>query len=79
MRREQFIVYILIQTRVGKEKSVVERANKFPGVTEIIRVYGEYDIVVRIKLDELSILDQTVTQIRRISGILKTSTLISMS
>ena len=77
MGKSQYIVYILMQTKAGKESGIAEKAMKFPGVSEAIPVYGEYDIVVRIELKDLSILDQAVTQIRRISGVVRTTTLIS--
>ena len=77
MTRERQVVYVLMQTKIGKERHVIAKAKKFPGVTEAKPVYGEYDIVVRIELNDLSILDQAVTQIRRIQGVIRTTTLIS--
>jgi len=68
---------MLINTQAGKERDVVKEAKKFPGVTEAKVVYGEYDVIVRIELNDFSILSETVTLIRRISGIIKTVTLIS--
>ncbi len=68
---------MLINTQAGKEREVVKEAKKFPGVTEAKVVYGEYDVIVRIELNDFSILSETVTLIRKISGIIKTVTLIS--
>jgi anthranilate phosphoribosyltransferase len=68
---------MLINTQAGKEREVVKEAKKFPGVTEAKVVYGEYDVIVRIELNDFSILSETVTLIRRIPGIIKTATLIS--
>jgi DNA-binding Lrp family transcriptional regulator len=68
----------MIMVEGGREREIVEKAKAFPGVTEVKPVYGEYDIVARVELDDLSVLEQTVTQIRRIPGITKTATLISM-
>jgi DNA-binding Lrp family transcriptional regulator len=68
---------MLIGTKAGKEREVVKEIKKFPGITEAKVVYGEYDVIVRIELNDFSILSETVTLIRRISGIIKTATLIS--
>lgn len=78
MASKPLVVYVMIMVEGGKEQEVIEKAKVFPGVTEVKLVYGEYDIVARVELDDLSILEQTVTQIRRIPGITKTATLISM-
>lgn len=77
-KENHLVVYVLMLTKAGKEKAVANRARGYPGVTEAHTVYGEYDVVVRIELSDLSILEQTVTLIRRIPGVLRTATLISM-
>ncbi|MEM3517073.1 MAG: Lrp/AsnC ligand binding domain-containing protein [Candidatus Bathyarchaeia archaeon] len=77
MKEKSTVVYMLINTQAGKEREVVKEAKKFPGITEAKVVYGEYDVVIRIELNDFSILSETVTLIRKISGITKTVTLIS--
>ena len=73
------VVYVMIIVTSGKEREVINKTKKFPGITEVKGVYGEYDIIARIELSDPSVLEHTVTQIRRIPGIIKTSTLISMN
>lgn len=77
MKERPLVVYVLMLTKAGKEREVVREARKFPGVTEAKVVYGEYDVIVRIELNDFSVLDETVTLLRRIPGITKTATLIS--
>ncbi|HID17044.1 TPA: Lrp/AsnC family transcriptional regulator [Candidatus Bathyarchaeota archaeon] len=77
MKEKPLVVYMLMSTKAGKEREVVKEARRFPGVTEAKVVYGEYDVIVRIELNDFSVLDETVTLIRRIPGITKTATLIS--
>ncbi|MBS7658545.1 MAG: Lrp/AsnC ligand binding domain-containing protein [Candidatus Bathyarchaeia archaeon] len=77
MKEKSTVVYMLINTQAGKEREVVKEAKKFPGITEAKVVYGEYDVIIRIELNDFSILSETVTLIRKISGITKTVTLIS--
>jgi len=78
LKGDRLVVYVLMQAKVGRERRIVEKAKRFPGVTEAKPVYGEYDVVVRIELNDLSVLDQAVTQIRRIPDVVRTTTLISM-
>jgi len=77
LKEKSSIVYMLINTQAGREREVVKEAKKFPGVTEAKVVYGEYDVIVRIELNDFSILSETVALIRKIPGIVKTATLIS--
>ncbi len=71
------VIYVLIVVEVGKEHSVAREIQKLSGVTETLVVYGEFDVVCRIEIEDMKVLDETVTRIRRIPGIIKTATLIS--
>ena len=73
------IAYVLLSVALGKESTLREEISKLDYVTEAKIVYGEYDIVVRIEAPTLAILDKLVSTIRRMSGVLKTVTLISTS
>ena len=79
MKKRLLVVYVLMLTKAGRERNVANKAGEFPGVSDVRTVYGEYDVVVRIELSDLSVLEQTVTQIRRIPGVMRTATLISTS
>jgi len=64
-------------TDIGKEYDVRTALEKIKGVTEARTVYGEFDIVARLEAPTLKELDEMVTQMRKISGIIRTVTLIS--
>lgn len=49
---------------------------KLPGVTEAQVVYGEFDVVARIELGDVTLMDETVMA-RKLPGVVRTSTLIS--
>ena len=36
------VVYVMIIVDSGKEREVINKIKKFPGVTEVKSVYGEY-------------------------------------
>jgi len=54
-----------------------EGAEKTAGVTEAQVVYGQYDVVVRIELGDVTLMDETITMARKFPGVTRTSTLIS--
>jgi len=62
---------------VGDEHDVADELKRFPGVTEVQVVYGEYDVIARVELSDLALLDEIVTMARKLPGITRTSTLIS--
>ena len=62
---------------VGDEHDVADELKRFPGVTEVQVVYGEYDVIARVELSDLALLDEIVTMARKLPGVTRTSTLIS--
>ncbi len=71
------VIYVLIVTEIGKESEVKAALEKIKGVTEAKTVYGEYDVVARLETPTLKELDEIVTTMRKIPGIIRTVTLIS--
>ncbi|MEA1993226.1 MAG: Lrp/AsnC ligand binding domain-containing protein [Euryarchaeota archaeon] len=73
------VAYILCVTDVGKEKDVQKKLKGFEEVKEAYVVYGEYDLVVKLELDDLKKLDAFITdRIRGIDDIEMTSTMIAL-
>ena len=71
------VSYLLLLVDVGKEHSVAKVLRRLPGITEAQVVYGEYDVVARIELGDVMLMDETVTMARKLPGVTRTSTLIS--
>jgi DNA-binding Lrp family transcriptional regulator len=71
------VIYVLVVTEVGKENEVARALGKIKGVTEAKTVYGEFDVVARIEAQNLKEVDEIITSLRKISGIIRTVTLIS--
>ncbi|RLI05164.1 Lrp/AsnC family transcriptional regulator [Candidatus Bathyarchaeota archaeon] len=71
------VIYVLIVSEIGKESEVRKALEKIKGVTEAKTVYGEYDVVARLETPSLKELDEIVTTMRKIPGIIRTVTLIS--
>lgn len=71
------VSYLLLLVDVGKEHGVAKELRRLPGITEAQVVYGEYDVVARIELGDVMLMDETVTMARKLPGVTRTSTLIS--
>jgi len=68
--------YILCRVNSGAEKKVSEEIAKYSFVSEVNKIYGEYDIIVSIRVDDLQQLDFVIDKIRMIPNITFTSTMI---
>jgi DNA-binding Lrp family transcriptional regulator len=70
--------YILIEAEAGKEREILEALNSNENVVDVSIVYGQYDIVAKIVLNEGDELPSFMMDvIRPINGISGTSTLLS--
>ena len=69
--------YVLITSKSGGEKNVLTGLQELKEVDEAKIVYGEYDIIAKIKVDDVDKLHEFLLEkIRPIADIEKTSTLI---
>lgn len=72
--------FIMVVVRPGKEEEVYNTLKEVPQVREIYRVYGEYDVVLRVEVGSIKELDDFHDSIlRRIKNIEMTETLIASS
>ncbi len=68
---------ILINVNPGKTKSVLETIRKAEGVKYAYAVFGRYDIVAMIDVQDIDQAAATVIdKIGRVDGVVKTETLI---
>lgn len=70
------LAYILITVKSGAEKEVLEKLRALPEVRGANLVYGEYDIIVKAELKEISELSDFVIDKIRAMPIERTTTLI---
>lgn len=68
--------YVVATVKRGTEHEVAQKIRKMKEVTEVLVTYGLYDIVVRIEAKSLAHLDRVVTDIRQITEIEQTGTLL---
>jgi DNA-binding Lrp family transcriptional regulator len=60
----------------GMEHTAAQKIKKMNEVKEVLVTYGLYDLVVRIEAKSLGQLDKIVTDIRQMTEIKQTSTLV---
>lgn len=76
--KSMIIAYVLIIAKSGAEKSVVTELKAYKEIVDAEILYGEYDILAKIKVKEIADLNEfLLSKVRRIDGVEKTSTLIS--
>ncbi|AGK61973.1 transcriptional regulator, AsnC family [Archaeoglobus sulfaticallidus PM70-1] len=66
----------MVNVLPGKEKTVYNEIKEMKNVRDIYHVFGEFDFVVIIEAESLSILNNTVDNIRAIEGVTKTQTVV---
>ncbi len=70
--------FILIVVKSGTEKEVVNALEDVKEVKEVKIVYGQYDIVAKIELEDIGELNSFLLKnVRSIPGIVDSSTLIA--
>ena len=71
------LAYVLVTLQSGSEKNVLKKVANFEEVIEVDLVYGEYDAIVKIQVDEMFQLDEFLTdRLRVLPDIYLTTTMI---
>jgi DNA-binding Lrp family transcriptional regulator len=70
------IGFTMINVVSGAEYEVWQELAKISGVTKVVHVFGEFDYVVIIEVNEISELNQAVDDIRLIQGVTSTRTFV---
>ena len=70
------VAYVLISTEIGAEASVLEILRSMSEVEEGYIIYGIYDIIAKLNVENEEKLKEVVTSIRRIEGVKSTLTIL---
>ena len=68
--------YILCKVSSGTERKVCKMIVEYPFVAAVNIIYGEYDLVAKIQVENLQQLNFIIDKIRMIPGITFTSTVL---
>jgi DNA-binding Lrp family transcriptional regulator len=70
------IGFTMVNVVRGTEYEVWQELVKINGVTRVVHVFGEFDYIVIIEVNELSELNHAVDDIRLIQGVTTTHTFV---
>ena len=69
--------YILIKTATGFEKDILSKLKEFDPIENADLVYGLYDIIMRVKMNNSEALDSFIFDVLRpMEGVVETMTCI---
>jgi len=69
--------YIMINVKTGTEDAVCEQVLKFSEVDEAAAIYGEFDLILKVKAKDMNHLDRLIVdKLRGIHDILLTATML---
>ena len=71
------LAYVLFKVNSGTEREVCQKLIEFDEVVQADIIFGEYDVVTKIEIQDLSALEEFVSEkIRNVPNVLVTSTMI---
>lgn len=77
MTKMVVVAYVTVTMKAGAENAVLKKIATLEEVTEANLLYGEYDALVKIKVEDLSQLDNFLTEkLRVLPDVFQTASLI---
>lgn len=71
------LAYVLVTLRSGAERDVCNKVSNFEEVVQVDELYGEYDAIVKVQVEDLAQLDKFLTdRLRASPDIFLTTTMI---
>ena len=71
------LAYVLVTLKSGAERDVCEKVSNFEEVVQVDELYGEYDAIIKVRVEDLSQLDKFLTdKLRALPDIFLTTTMI---
>ncbi len=66
----------MVKVVPGQERSVYNALKEIEGIKDVYHVFGEYDFVVVLEVEGLSVLNRLVDTIREIHNVTATQTVV---
>jgi DNA-binding Lrp family transcriptional regulator len=70
--------FIMINVEPGTEKAVHDCLQGVKGIREVVPVYGEKDFIAILDVESIADLNRAVLNVRDISGVTYTQTILGM-
>ena len=69
--------YVLVNSEIGTEGTVLKDLKKLKNVTEAYKVYGVYDLIAKVEAETMDKLKEIITwNIRRLNKVRSTLTML---
>jgi len=69
--------YIMMNVKTGTEDEICEKVLKYSEVEEAAAIYGEFDLILKVKAKDMNHLDRLIVdKLREIPDILLTATML---
>ena len=79
MGEDQVVAFVLLVTDTNSTEQTYREIKEIECVQEIYMIYGDYDIIVKVKLENLQKMTNFMMELRKKYPIKKSSTLITLS
>ena len=71
------LAYVLVTLKSGAERDVCKKVSNLEEVIQVDELYGEYDAIIKVRVEDLSRLDKFLTdKLRSLPDIFLTTTMI---
>jgi len=70
------MAYVLLNSEMGYERDVLKALKDIPEVKEAFKIYGIYDIIIKIEADTVGELKELVSEIKHMEKVRTTLTMI---
>jgi len=70
------MAYILLISVIGSEDDILEDLKDIPEVKETFKVYGVYDIILKVEADTMDKIKETISKIRTMEKVRSTISMI---
>jgi len=70
------MAYVLLNSEIGFEKDVLEVLKDIPEVKESFRIFGVYDIIIKVEADTIGEVKKLINEIRQVENVRATLMMI---
>jgi anthranilate phosphoribosyltransferase len=77
--KEKVLAFVLLITDSIQTQEIYKELQEYPNVKEAHMIYGDYDLILKIELQNLAEMTSFMMQLRQKFAIKKSSTLIALA
>ncbi len=78
-QKDDVVAFLLLLTISEKTEDILKNIREIAEVVEAHIIYGDWDMIVKVKIKNLPDLTKIVMKLRKVEGVQKTNTLITLN